>query len=201
MNKVTQVVAAAAVLAGLATSASAATFDLTDANRYSSTSFSITGDDGLTMTVSGGEYDGASQRVSAHKDFGLSVGDVYVDTNEFALFEFSKKVNLTSFLAGFVDKYDGYRVYAKVGEVFNLIASGGFGVTNATGKNGDRATVMLGDASVASMSFAIGVANVWDEFKIRSLTVDPVSEVPLPAGGVLLLSAFGLVAIKRRKAA
>ena len=162
-------------------------------------SFTMAGDDGLTMTVSGGDYDGAARSVSAHKDFGLSVGDVYIDTNEFALFEFSRKVNLTSFMAGFVDSSDGYRVYALVGGLYEMIASGDFGVSNLLGRNTDRATVTLGD-TVASTAFAIGVANWWDEFKVRSVSVEPVSEVPLPAGGVLLLSALGLVAVKRRKA-
>ena len=199
MRKLTHLFTAAAFYAVAATATCAATFDLTDAARYSMNSFTMTGDEGLTMTVSGGDYDGAARSVSAHKDFGLSVGDVYIDTNEFALFEFSRKVNLTSFMAGFVDSSDGYRVYALVGGLYEMIASGDFGVSNLLGKNTDRATVTLGD-TVASTAFAIGVANWWDEFKVRSVSVEPVSEVPLPAGGVLLLSALGLVAVKRRKA-
>ncbi|MFN7224876.1 MAG: VPLPA-CTERM sorting domain-containing protein, partial [Paracoccaceae bacterium] len=52
-------------------------------------------------------------------------------------------------------------------------------------------------------SFGIGASGIYDGFKIVSLTaehVPPPSPVPLPAGGLLLLSALGgVAAIKRRQ--
>lgn len=39
-----------------------------------------------------------------------------------------------------------------------------------------------------------------DDFKIRKITVDRVPEVPLPAAGLMLLTAFGALGLRRRKA-
>lgn len=200
MNKI-KTLAVSALLAVSAHGAGAATFDLTDALRHSPTSFTMTGADGLTMTVSGKTEDGTAQRVSAHVGFGLSVGDTFVGTKEYAVFAFNRKVSLKSFTAGFVDMFDTFRAYALKGDTFEMIASGGFGVSNAVGRNQTRATVTFGApvTDIRSYSFAIGVGDGWDRFKIRDVTVDPVSEVPVPAAGILLLSALGLTAFARRK--
>lgn len=197
-----RLLAAAAVLAVSAHGAFAATFDFTDTLRRSSSSFTMSGEDGLTLTVSGAAHGGAAKTVRTSVGFGLSVGPLFVDNGEFAIFDFDRKVSLTSFVAGFVDKFDTYRAFVRNGDTFDLIASGNFGVTNAVGGNKDRATVVFGDAvrAIEGYSFAIGVGDDGSAVKLRGLSVDPVSQVPVPAAGVMLLSALGLVALKRRKA-
>ncbi len=196
MTSFVKTIAAAFVVAVVGTAAHAASFDFTDQYRPSQHSFTVYGDDGLSVTVSGGAYSDGKRTVRTHEGYGLSVGYHMIDTNEYTKFEFNKYVSLHSFYAGYVDKYDDYRVYAYIAGDYHMIQTGDFGVSNYSGGNYDRASVYMDDYYVAK-HFVIGVDDHYDDFKIRHMTVK-MSEVPLPAGGLLLLSGLGLLAYRRK---
>lgn len=201
MTKLLKILAGVGIVSMMSASANAATFDFDDKTRWSKPSFTLTSSDGLSVTVSGGEYSNGGKKVRTDNGFGLSVGRHMIDTNEYAMFKFSHDVTLDSFSAGYVDKYDDYRIYALIGGSFSKIQYGDFGATNRYGYNSNQATVATNASAGAIVSrfFAIGVDDKWDEFKIRDITANRVSEVPLPAGGALLLSGFGLLALRRKK--
>lgn len=195
--KITKILAAMGLFSIVGTAASAATFNLADQYRASSSSITVT-DDGLSMTVYG--YNGGSQStVRTHRGYGLSVGNHMIDGREGVMLGFSETVALDSFYAGYVDRYDEYRVYGWNGSDWDHLQYGHMGYGN--GGNNSRATVDMAGAAAnyGSRWFWIGTDDRWDEFKLRSISADRVSAVPLPAGGVLLLSALGLVALRRKK--
>lgn len=192
--KITKILAAVGLLAFGGTAASAATFVLDDAYRPSAESHTFYAG-GLSMTVYG--YNGNSEStVRTHSGYGLSVGHHLINGHEGVMLHFSKTVSMDSFTASYVDWWDNYEVFAWGGYDWHDVQSGYLTDNYYTyGTNYDVETVDI-YSDYASSWFWIGTGDHYDEFKLRDVSV---SAVPLPAGGVLLLSALGLVALRRKK--
>lgn len=146
-------------------------------------------------------------------------------TNDLALFSFGSALSVTSISFSYFDsvfipaKYEKRNTTCKVFkggkckewnfvydlvtpeqtivDMFDLFLAGAYAST------GTVAPTVSFTGLPSVLSFGIGAAGIHDAFKIVSLTaeyVPPPAPVPLPAGGLLLLSAMGgIAAIKRRR--
>lgn len=114
--------------------------------------------------------------------------------DEIMHFAFNQAVTLTGITLGWSNLGGTY--YGR-GKGYYDVFAGNTLLTGAMGNHTSSIPAML------STNFSIGAHewHGWDSaIKIRSITVDYTpSPVPLPAGGVLLLTAFGGLASLRRK--
>lgn len=193
--KITKILAAVGLLSLAGTAASAATFQLADANDYGSV-YRVS--DGITMNVYGtNHYRYVSQHTNA--GYGLSVRNHMINGHEGVVLGFSERVYMSSVYAGYVDSGDSYRLYGYGAGGWTALDSGSYG--SGSGWNSSRATVEFAGQAPNRAYRWFWLRNGTDghtDIKLRSVSV--VSEVPLPAGGVLLLSALGLMAWRRKKA-
>ncbi|TGD63023.1 VPLPA-CTERM sorting domain-containing protein [Tabrizicola sp. WMC-M-20] len=147
-------------------------------------------------------------------------------TNDLAMFVFEKAMQVTSISFSYFnsvtlpDVYENVftcylgignkcfwggnkKVFFSAGETivdsFDLFLGSEFALTGQVGS-----TVSFADLAAVG-SFAVGASGKYDAFKITGITaehIEPVAAVPLPAGGLLLLTAMGgIAALKRRRKA
>lgn len=158
-------------------------------------------DNGLDLTVSSENYNGAPVDGYVATWAGHGLGASYAgDSNhqidgygrdQRVVFDFSQAATITEIVFNYVHDFDMFDMFADTGSGLNLLFSDG--VTE---------TYSISGGAVASL-FAVGASTDVSAFKIRSITAewDDVAPVPLPAGGLLILTGLGAVAaLKRRKA-
>ena len=193
MTKFFRVLAAAGMLAVMGVAANAATyFNLADEN--TGYQWKLTEEsDGIKMDIRGYTKYGSRTKLYANKWWGLSVGDHYQDNGEGVKLSFNKLVSLDGFKARFADYGDRYKVWGwdMVTKSWDKIAYGrlsGYGGKYSV----DHVAV---NGQFFSRHFFIK-AKKGAEFKLTKLKV---SEVPLPAGAVLLISGLAVLGLRRRK--
>ena len=148
-------------------------------------------------------------------------------TNDLAIFAFEKAMQVTSISFSYFDsvfvpaKYEYQKTSCKfsflgkckiwnyayvlvtpadsIVDMFDLFLGTEYTLTDLVNK-----TVTFADLP-SVLSFGIGASGKHDAFKITGLTaehIEPPAPVPLPAGGLLLLTAMGgIAALKRRRKA
>jgi hypothetical protein len=205
--------AAAALCTLGAGGALASTIDFTDVRSYTAGAGSATGTiDGIgwTLTPNGGSltytnYDGTSAPVGslAFENDGVGIGDDEVDyRSESLTLTFASSVLLSGL--NFLDLFgfESVRVLAD-GNFLTEVAATAGAFDNS---QGGYVAAALQAIQVTTLTFMAGPNNDIGplgfgnpDFALAGVTVSPV---PLPAGGLLLLSALGgLVIARRRKAA
>lgn len=185
------------VLGGVAVSSAsqaATVFDLTGPLGVAN-SFSFT-EDGITATATG-YYDPGfpggplSQATAVNQNsIGLGVFGPIIDNpdidgfeDDFLVISFSEKVHMGLADLSSVESDDSWDIYVDNGSGFTLFA-------NESSQN----PFEFGWIEAEQVAFS---ADAWDdEYRLQSLTV---AAVPLPAGGMLLLSAMGGLAFMRRR--
>lgn len=130
--------------------------------------------------------DGKTKREMALLDFGLS------------------QVEITSVTFAYWDSLDDFDFGTYVSKALGS-APTSFTANVDSGSNSGLKTFSFSAGELVGSLFGFGANHSSDAFKLQSLTyavIPPVSEVPLPAAGWLLLAGLGgLGAMKRRKAA
>lgn len=148
-------------------------------------------------------------------------------SNDLAIFAFEKAMQVTSISFSYFDsvyvpaKYELRNTTCKnfrngscrswnqeyvlvsdsetIRDMFDLFLGTDYALTDVVGE-----TVSFADLP-SVLSFAVGASGKYDAFKITGLTaehIEPPAPVPLPAGGLLLLTAMGgIAALKRRRKA
>lgn len=175
---------------------------------------------GLGVCSSYGGGHGGRCRDESHLVDGLN-------SNDIATFAFDQLMTLTSITFGSFEDFTVAATYERVrttckryshdGECktwnyemrlvtpaqtfadnFDFFSSGGSGLAyNFTSQVQSQYDMT---SAFTSNLFGIGASGVYDAFKIKSITVQNVTAtVPLPAGGVLLLSALTVIAMMRRR--
>ena len=204
-------VLAFAAIAGAA-SAATATFDFTGSNVTDAPSLSFTSDDGnVDVTITGSTYStngdgtfnaGAALGVDQYYTHGLyswnGWGDAFqVDSrgpDEALNFSFSTEVSITNITLAQVTGPGYYDIFVDVAGLGN--SSGGSNLPTGAG------TEFAISASAVYQPCWLG--SRWNcradsGFKVKSITFDyDVSEVPLPAGGLLLLTGLAGICVARR---
>lgn len=117
-------------------------------------------------------------------------------SDEMVVFMFSEMVRLVSVSFTGFDSNDQFvfRVLDPLGTYLTDLDANGADDANST------PTYMFGDDWTGTM-FGIGARQNDDEFRISGLSFEYVAPIPLPAGGVLLLTALGGLALARRRKA
>lgn len=193
-----------------AAQATTTTFDFTTGGYERGYDLSFS-QDGFDLNVSAAFYNtpgsvgetvtqGSSLRVTKQNTYGLYVyayryDDHRVDGyyNELVKFDFNgKTVTIDEITFGSVANPSVYDLYGTDDDGLKYAGSNPVVSPDALG--------------VETSFFAVGASDNYSAFKITSLTVsdlivDEVSPVPLPAGGLLLLSALGGFGFWRRKKA
>ena len=185
--------AIAAMVVGTASYAATTTYDFTGghAGTYYDT---FTGVDGVSVTSGATYYDdtwvgqwtyGGLGVVTHYDNFhGIDGwGDEYLTFN----LESGVQASITEIVFSDYGRND----------YFDIISTNG----TESDQNFVYNNTWTGDVAIGD-EFSIQFTNNYSAAKIRSITVEYVSEVPLPAAGFLLLGGLGgLAALKRRKKA
>lgn len=114
-----------------------------------------------------------------------------LETDEMVRFTFDQTIKLLSVAFSYVDSNDdfAFKFFDPAGQYYNALDINNSGSYTFS-------------QTWTGTQFGIGAQGWNDNFKIKSLTFDYVAPIPLPAGGILLLTALGGlgVAARRRKA-
>ncbi|PKP83963.1 MAG: hypothetical protein CVT80_10870 [Alphaproteobacteria bacterium HGW-Alphaproteobacteria-2] len=137
-----------------------------------------------------GRYDQGAGVVNSPTD-----NDHQVDGSgwaDFILIDFGQDVTITSISFGLFGRDDDFRwMYDSNND--NMIGVGDF-LSFLQDDN-----PFSGFGGTTSNLFAIGAFDSDDEWKLKTVSIEYTAPVPLPAGGLLLLSALGGVAALRRR--
>ncbi|PZX19620.1 putative secreted protein [Palleronia aestuarii] len=203
--------AAALCLAGGIASAATSTFDFTGADKGYASSY-IFSDNGLDLTVTAyadlfGTFPAKNPKVGQWKH-GLGVKSTRIDNShmvdgfgyrEFLVFSFSKDIErLNTISFSFADCDDTFELWTSNGSTWTKQGSA------HVPYDSDPSTYTFKQDWTGTL-FAIGATKLHDDYKIAGLSADwdSPAPVPLPAGGILLVSGLlGLgIARARRKSA
>lgn len=143
--------------------------------------------------------DGGTETIGAGDSFFFQLASAAGDAGSTLTFNFdnasaaSTTVAVTNATVGqFLASYTGGVEFAWSTGGTSTVAEG---ATSATGEF--TTTIAAGGSSTLTVTYGDVVAGLGDTADIDVF----ISAVPLPAGGLLLLSAFGAVAVARRKKA
>lgn len=101
-------------------------------------------------------------------------------------------VTVNGFLGGLTGPYPGFEPSASA---FEFVYSG---VPGPIGSVGDYETFLSGATMSGFVSAAFFLEGEFDDGYLQRIDFESVSQVPLPAGALLLLSGLGILAIRRK---
>lgn len=220
-SKAKYALAAAAVLAAPAAMASTVTFDLqgNDSTSYGSLPSSVTmTEGGITATFdaksiispvySGGIITGGTVQDTSH--IGLYPGGAGVVNStgdnshtvdgsgydDFVEITFSEEVEIVSISFGYYDSYDDFVIFT------DASGDGDIGLGDAVSSSYPVSSnnPFNGFGGLTTDIFAVAATGSNDSWKLKSITVQYVAPVPLPAAGVMLLAGLGGLGLMRRRA-
>lgn len=188
-----------------------------DTNTYTSTNGTVSVDvDGIRVGTSGTIQDsqefwtGSFESTTGNGGLGVyhcSLRNLCIDNplidgqgpDEFALIDFGDlvvQIASVTFAAWDWDDTFAYGIYtstARGTSPITYIENVNEGVTNPY-------THLFGAGEVIGSIIGFGADNGADNFLLQSITFDVIAAVPLPAGGLLILTALGgLILMRRRK--
>jgi len=200
INQFKTALGAALICAASSLPVSATTFYL-GGSGGSASSYAFSSD-GIDLSVSAGTFSGNRIHDGAQihqTDDGLGVLSQRRDSgqvdgrgrNDLLLFEFDRDIELEAIAFTFNDRNDDFTFFWDIGSglrnagQYDIPGSSWFSIIYAGGG-------LIGDV------FGIGATGNNDNFRVVGIEVSDVSQVPLPATGLLLLGALGAIGARRK---